>query len=264
MSVGSEYTLTATIFPSNASNKKISWKSGNSDIVKVDNNGTVTAIGVGKTTVSVTSEDGAKTAKCDITVTMKIPDMVNLGLPSGVKWASCNLGATSETDYGYYYAWGETTPKDTYTWSNYLWCGGSDTSLKKYNNKSANGQVDNKTVLDASDDAATANLGNKWRMPTKADFEELKSQCTWTWTTVNNVWGYRITGKGSASIFLPAAGNWSGSNTTGKTHYNQYWTSSLNTDFPECAFGLDSDDGSGLQVTYYSRSKGMPVRAVSK
>lgn len=261
--VGTEVVLTATVKPENASNKKVSWKSGDTDVAIVDGNGKVTAVDRGTTEITVTTDDGAKTAKCQVTVTMKIPDQVDLGLPSGIKWASCNLGAKNETGYGDYYSWGETDSKSTYTWGTYMWCGGTDTSLSKYNTKGANGKVDNKTVLDATDDAAAVHLGGKWRMPTQADFQELRTNCTWSWGYVGGVRGYTVTGKNNASIFLPAAGFWTGGNSTGKTNYGRYWSSSLNSDVPEGAYGLDADD-SGYQMTYFNRFLGLPVRAVWK
>ena len=133
---------------------------------------------------------------------------VDLGL--SVKWATCNVGAESPEDYGDYFAWGETTTKSTYNWSTYKYCNGSSDSLTKYNTKSSYGTVDNKTQLDLSDDAAYANWGGSWRMPTYAELTELITKCTWTWTTQNGIAGYKVTSQKSGytnqSIFLPAAG----------------------------------------------------------
>ena len=135
---------------------------------------------------------------------------VDLGL--SVKWATCNVGANSPEEYGDYFAWGETKPKDSYKWSTYKWCNGSKDKLTKYCKESYYGRVDNKTVLDLVDDAAHVNLGGAWRMPTKEEIRELKDNCTWTWTTQNGVNGYLVTSKkNDNSIFLPAAGYRSGS-----------------------------------------------------
>ena len=135
-------------------------------------------------------------------------EYVDLGL--SVKWATCNVGASKPEEYGDYFAWGETQPKNTYDWSTYKWCNGSYDTQTKYCTKSSYGTVDNKTQLELSDDAARANWGGSWRMPTDAEMTELREQCTWTWTTQNGVYGYKVTSKKSGytnkSIFLPAAG----------------------------------------------------------
>ena len=134
-------------------------------------------------------------------------EYVDLGL--SVKWATCNVGATEPEEYGYYFAWGETKPKSTYYyhWETYKLCNGKEYSLTKYNNRRNYGTIDNKTVLEAADDAATANWGGSWRMPTDVELTELCEQCTWTWTTQNGVKGFNVTSKSNGnSIFLPAAG----------------------------------------------------------
>lgn len=151
---------------------------------------------------------------------------IDLGL--SVKWANMNIGAERPEDYGDYFAWGETQPKETYNWSTYKWCNGSYDSLTKYNNSSSYGAVDNKTVLEASDDAAAANWGASWRMPTDAELAELRNNCTWTWTSQNGLTGYKVTStKNSNSIFLPAAGCRIGSDLIGEGYMGTYWLSSL-------------------------------------
>lgn len=133
---------------------------------------------------------------------------VDLGL--SVKWATCNVGADSPEEYGEYFAWGETKSKDYYDWSTYKWCKGDYHELTKYCNDSYvgyNGFVDNKMTLDLSDDAARANWGGNWRMPTNAEQDELSEQCTWALITQNGVYGHRVTSKKNGrSIFLPLAG----------------------------------------------------------
>ena len=134
-------------------------------------------------------------------------DYVDLGLPSGLKWATCNVGASTPEGYGDYFAWGEVESKPICDWSTYKWCKGSSTTQTKYCTDSEYGVVDNKTVLDLADDAAHANWGGKWRMPTEAEWTELREKCTWTWTTIHGVPGYEVKSKvNSNSIFLPAAG----------------------------------------------------------
>ena len=103
-------------------------------------------------------------------------EYVNLGL--SVKWATCNVGASSPEEYGDYFAWGEVEPKSIYDFSTYKYCNGSETTLTKYNYSSSYGTVDNKTTLELSDDAARANWGGSWRMPTDAELTELREQCT--------------------------------------------------------------------------------------
>ena len=136
-------------------------------------------------------------------------EYVDLGL--SVKWATCNVGANKPEDYGDYFAWGETKPKNNYSNSNYSY---------SYNY----------TTLPLSADAARANWGGSWRMPTRAEQDELLEQCTWTWTTQNGVNGYKVTSnKNGNSIFLPAAGYRYGSSLYNAGSYGSIWSSSLST-----------------------------------
>ncbi len=190
---------------------------------------------------------------------------VDLGL--SVKWATCNVGATTPEDYGDYFAWGETSPKFDYSWSTYKYCEGSSTTMTKYCTESYygyNGYTDGKTTLDLSDDAARANWGGSWRMPTKAEQDELRntSNCTWTWTTMNGVKGYKVVSKVNGnSVFLPAAGYRNGSSLYYAGSYGFYWSSSLSTGLGYNAYYLyfPSDN-----VDWYSRSRsyGQSVRPV--
>ena len=138
---------------------------------------------------------------------------VDLGLPSGLYWASCNVGATTPEGYGYYFAWGETDSKKDYSWATYKYANVGEFYHHKFTkyctdaSSGDNGFIDNKTVLEPEDDAATANWGDVWRMPTDAEWTELREQCTWTWTAQNGVNGYQVASKTNGnSIFLPAAG----------------------------------------------------------
>ena len=162
---------------------------------------------------------------------------VDLGL--SVKWANMNVGAESPDDYGDYFAWGETEPKEEYNWSTYKWCNGSENTLTKYNYDDSSGTVDNKTTLELSDDAAHANWGGAWRMPTEEEQEELRKNCTWTWTTENGVNGYRVTSNKAEytdrSIFLPAAGYRSYSHVFSDSYNGNYWSSSKRNLVPHCA-----------------------------
>ena len=186
-------------------------------------------------------------------------EWVDLGL--SVKWATFNVGATKPEEYGDYFAWGETTTKSTYNWSTYKYCNGSSSTLTKYNNSSSYGSVDNKTQLELSDDAAAVNWGGNWRMPTKAEQDELRNNCTWTWTTQNGVNGYKVTGANGNSIFLPAAGYRTGSSLYYAGSSGDYWASSLYADGPNCAYYLYFSS-SLVDWGDYGRYYGQSVRPV--
>ena len=188
---------------------------------------------------------------------------IDLGL--SVKWASCNVGADSPEDYGGYYAWGETVEKSEYSWSTYKWCHRSHDSQTKYctnSDYSYWGRVDNKRVLESADDVAHSKWGGSWRMPTLDEIKELRSQCSWSWTSVKGVNGYRVTGPNGNSIFLPAAG-WRGSKgVDGRGSSGNYSSATLGSDDSR-AYGLYfySDD------VYWDdsyRDSGLSVRPVTK
>lgn len=188
---------------------------------------------------------------------------VNLGLPSGTLWADRNVGADSPEDYGDYFAWGETSTKNTYDWDTYKWCRGSSDTMTKYCTKRSYGTVDNKTVLDLEDDAAYVNMGADWRMPTYDELKELCSQCTWTWTIQNGTNGYKVTGPNGNSIFLPAAGNRNGSGLGYAGFAGYYWSASLYGSLPDYAWYLGFGPG-GHDAYGYDRDGGYTVRAVAR
>lgn len=210
-----------------------------------------------------------------------IPDVcVDLGL--SVFWASCNLGASKPEEYGDYYAWGEIDPyyssqdpltwrdgKTGYNWASYKWCNGSSITLTKYNTDSYFGSVDNKTVLEPEDDVAHVKLGGKWRIPTDAEWSELRniSNCSWTWTTINGVNGYKVQSKKSGYtdnwIFLPAAGFRYDSNLDTAGSRGEYWSSSLSTGDPSYAWLVYFYAGN-VYRNYYRRYNGRSVRPVSE
>ncbi len=200
-------------------------------------------------------------------------EYVDLGLPSGTLWATCNVGATKPTEYGDLFAWGEPTPKETFTWENYKWCNGNYNTLTKYNSKSKYGTVDNKKVLEPQDDAATVNWGNKWRMPTTKEQYELVEGCDWEWT--DNYEGSGVAGRIGKSkhngntIFLPAAGYCkdNGRNYEDKNKTGGYWSSSPSSPTTYYAwhffFGLTTHDiRNSCGQNYDNRSIGRSVRAV--
>ena len=200
-------------------------------------------------------------------------DYVDLGLPSGTKWATCNVGATKPTEYGDYFAWGETKPKVDYSWETYKWCKntGKDSwgdpiyEYTKYCNDSNYGTVDNKTVLDAEDDAATANWGSAWRMPTRDEQYELIEGCDWEWVKDFNGSGVRgrlgTSKKNGATIFLPAAGDRSSTDLDDAGYDGFYWSSSLSELNSSLAYCLYFFDYNIFRDNDY-RYSGQSVRAV--
>jgi len=187
-------------------------------------------------------------------------EYVDLGL--SVKWATCNVGATSPEEYGDYFAWGETKPKSDYSWSTYKWCKGTYNSLTKYCTSSDYGTVDNKTTLELSDDAARVNWGGTWRMPTDAELTELRTKCTWTRTAKNGVNGFEVKSKtNSNSIFLPAAGYRDGSSLSSAGSIGGYWSSSLGESDSGLAWDVCFGSGFVVRSDYY-RYSGRSVRAV--
>lgn len=147
-------------------------------------------------------------------------DWVDLGLPSGLLWATCNLGASTPEGIGNYYAWGETQPKETYRWSNYRYCtvdsNGNAETFTKYN------ASDHLTFLQPEDDAATVALGADVHIPSKEDWQELLDNTTDEWTTVNGVNGRKFTAANGKTLFLPVQyGN--------EGLYGYYWSRTLNT-----------------------------------
>ena len=187
-------------------------------------------------------------------------EAVDLGLPSGIKWATCNVGATSPGDYGKRYAWGEIKEKDYYNWDIYKWAKGSSTTLTKYCTDSSNGTVDGKKYLDLEDDVAHATWGGSWRMPTAAEFEELRNECSWYWTYENGTDGYRVTSRTNGnSIFLPTDLYSSGSPMYGD--YDYYWSSSKGSSdsYARCLYIYKSS----ASITIASRYINYPIRPVS-
>ena len=201
------------------------------------------------------------------------PEWVDLGL--SVKWATFNVGASKPEEYGDYFAWGETEPKGNFTWKSYKYrvSGNSRDNVifNKYNVSSSYGTVDNKTVLDSEDDAAHVNWGGSWRMPTDAEWTELRANCTWAWTRNYNgigVAGMIVTSNKSGytekSIFLPAAGIFVDTYLyyAGSFGYKgYYWSSSLYTDYPSYAYDV-CFDSSHVSWDYYDRLSGQSVRPV--
>jgi hypothetical protein len=205
-------------------------------------------------------------------------EYVDLGLPSGTLWATCNIGASAPEDYGDYFAWGETKPKDNYDLDNYKWYNHDDNYYTKYNQSYSKGYYDesgnyvpvvtkdNKTELDPEDDAAYVNWGPSWRMPTHEQQQELVEQCTWTWTTRNGVYGQQGTGPNGNTIFLPAAGwhtNWNlNDSLLYEGSYCCCWSRTLYPLVSEYAYNLNFFSGCYYLNYNSARDVGFSVRAV--
>ncbi len=281
MEVGETVCLSATILPEDANDKRVTWSSSDDSVVFVSSHGEVTAFNAGVSTITVTTQDGRKTATCQVTVReaapYAVPEVVDLGL--SVKWASFNLGASKPEEYGDYYAWGETEPhyisqdpliwkdgKTGYDWDSYkwgMWSGGA-VVLTKYSPSADygyNGYRDGKTVLDPEDDAAHVNLGGNWRMPTWDELNELRTNCSWEWTVKNGVNGRLVTGPNGNSIFLPAASS-RYDTVLGNVGLGGYYrSSSLKTDYPTSAYELVFDKY-GMYESCSSRSMGFSIRPI--
>lgn len=186
-------------------------------------------------------------------------DWIDIGL--SVKWATMNVGAGSPEDYGAHYAWGETSEKNDYSLNTYQWY--KSNLWMKYCINAIEGMRDNKTTLEPADDAAAANWGGSWRMPTKAEQDELLNRCSWAWITKNSVGGYEVTGPNGNSVFLPAAGfslNSNGPSLRGNRGY--YWSSTLNSSGSSGAYYLYFFGGNNWSIQNQGRHYGLSVRAV--
>ena len=286
---GESVTLQASILPANTTHQAVLWISQDDRVATVSAAGEVKAVGIGETAILAIIMDGLKMAEC--TVKVGIPEAVDLGLPSGIKWASYNLGGP----LGDYYAWGETTPYyeagdaqaesprwrrswdeygireeidysvagyswDSYRFSEY-WRDEEGAlhqgSLWRYNDN------DGLTALEEEDDVAAHRLlGGEWRMPSWAEMYELRTRCTWEWTTQDGVKGQKVTGPNGNSIFLPAAGLRNGKNLEAMGEEGLYWTSTRHSSF-NYAIGMNFDADGVYGIGGYARYYGFSVRPVS-
>ena len=174
-------------------------------------------------------------------------EYVDLGLPSGTKWATCNVGANSPEEYGNYYAWGEITTKSEYTEENCVTCGENMDNISG----------------DTNYDVARTIWGESWRIPTKAELEELKNKCTWTWCSQNDVNGYKIIGPNGNSIFIPAAGYYDGTSRSSVGGCGYYWISTNDKRDIDRAYYLFFRSFF-YNVNWYYRNLGLTVRPVTE
>ncbi|MBR6001236.1 MAG: hypothetical protein IK045_00035 [Bacteroidales bacterium] len=290
--IGFQYSKSAGIMPSNSTTVKATVKATASDanykfsakitglepstiyyfFSFVHQNGSDT---YGET-MSFTTEDipiPAPEGAVDLGIVMTRTD----GTKYNLYWAECNLCkdgfVSSPEKYGDYYAWGETDPKDNYSWSTYKFGNSSSGSFSKYNTQESYGSVDNITVLEIGpegDDAASKILGGKWRMPTDEEWTALRTNCTWTWTSNYNDTGIagrtvksNVSGYTDKSIFLPAAGYWYDTNLDNAGSGGYYWSSSLTPALPEDAKCVFFGSG-GVSRYSYRRYNGHSVRPVSE
>ena len=183
-------------------------------------------------------------------------EFVDLGLPSGLLWAKTNVGASSSSDDGDHFAWGETEPKSYYDWNTYKW----GSSYSKYNSS------DGKTTLDAEDDAATVNWGTPWRMPDSSEFEELWIKCDRSWkSNYNGANGYLVTGPNGNTIFFPVSGYRHRDGLYKHGSDGSYWSRSLDLDGTSDANYFDFRSGYvGPTRSSDDRVYGFSVRPVAK
>ena len=229
-----------TIFAAN-----IQWSSSDETVARVSNDGSVISVGEG--TCTLTASAGSVYSTCKLVSRAVCENgsengygYVDLGL--SVKWATYNVGSNKPEECGDYYAWGEIETKDTYNWSTYKWCNGSNTTLTKYNSSNGSGAVDNKVILDLEDDVAHVKWGGSWRIPTQEEIVELLDNSTCAETTLNGVKGYKITSKKTGytdrSIFLPYAGYHLETSINGINSFGEYWSSSQNNVRSQAAWFL--------------------------
>ncbi len=182
-------------------------------------------------------------------------DYVDLGL--SVKWATCNVGSSSPEDYGDYFAWGcdSTNINGSYSWETYKW--NVNGIIIKYDT------IDNKTILDKEDDAASKQMKGKWRMPTKAEIEELINKCKWEWVTKTGVNGYKVIGNNGNSIFLPAAGYRRNENLYNAGSKGYYWSSTIGSYYTSNASYLFFNSANAY-LNGEDRATGRTIRGVCK
>lgn len=260
---GQSESLQAIITPEDASEQGVSWISSNPIVATVEE-GLVTACSLGTALITVKTNDGEKTASCEVFVLdgnplYSQPEMIDMGLPSGLLWASFNLGAQAPEEYGYYFAWGETEPKDYYEWDNYKW--GTEKNITKYCDN------DGLVSLLLEDDAAHVNLSGEWRLPTMEECQELMDpvNCSMEFTSINGKYVYVFTSKKTRNtLVIPKAGAMGIKlGDAGISGTAGCWTSTLihNNVYP-CFGEYLKITGKNASIGGYHRCVGLPIRPV--
>lgn len=262
LKVNEQFQFVATVLPENATEKGVVWtSSAQSSKLYIDSKGQISALQECEATITVRCKANPMiydTCKVTVTGGSSGPgeEVVDLGLPSGLKWRSMNVGASIPEDYGDYFAWGETSTKSKYSWSNYTFGHEQNGTFSKY----GTGGPNDKSVLDPEDDAATVILSDGWRTPTVKEWKELIDNCSWAWKTRNGVNGMLVTGPNGKSIFLPAGG-WYETSITNRGSYGSYWTASL-AGIQGMARAIDFVSYDVEDTAACGRSQGKTVRPV--
>lgn len=259
LETGDTHTLSTVVAPEDATDKSVTWTSSDSNVATVSNEGVVIAVNAGTATITATANDGSGVkAECLVEVTMihNGHEYVDLGLPSGTLWATCNVDVNRPEYPGRYFAWGETQRKSTYWWDTYLdRIDGSGYFTKYYDNGGM-------TELEPEDDVAYVSWGEGWRMPSNEQLVELRICCTWTWEEKNGRYGYEVKSKtNDNSLFLPAAGYVNTGSSEGDGSIGRYWSRSLVSNYSNFATCLyfDSDN---IENSSFLRCFGLSVRPV--
>ena len=274
LEVGESVALTASA----SSGEAVSFKSQNPEVASVSEEGEVKAVGKGRTTIVAYTADGQ--ARCSVYIAPKGAADLGIDLTRDGKqyilyWAKKNVGAASPEAAGNYYAWGETSTKAHYNWATYSLYSGTaeqkagewvfDGSFFRYKTGSSYGTADNKTELEAADDAARKALGGAWRIPTEEEWKELGKQCKLDWDEALKC--LRVTGPNGNSIVLPPAGykGMDGSGAKNVGSYGYYWSATLDSANPVNAimFFFNSTSTSFSHASSF-RSDGNTVRAVTE
>lgn len=235
----------------NNTNQDLKWKSSNTSVATVNDNGKITGVGSGTATITATTSDGKYSDKISVTVKKKYvykAEAVDLGL--SVYWSTYNLGAKSAEESGEFFAWAETTSKDSYTINNH--------SL--YNESTYRYKDVGENISGTQYDAAHVKLGGGWRMPTMAEFDELLKKCTWDWIQINGVNGYRVIGPSGNSIFLPATGYFIYNEVTKNNNWIEYWSSTEQSN--QNAYRFVDVLGGTLLFLGLEKWDGAPIRPV--
>jgi uncharacterized protein YjdB len=261
--IGDEREFIPTVIPANAVNKELTWTSSNDSIATVVD-GVVKGIDVGTATITCVSTDGSDVQfSFDVNVTH---GYVDLGLPSGTLWATCNIGASSPEDYGNYLAWadpvGSDEGKTRFYWTDYKYSEGEYNQLTKYNNDPSMGVVNDYLELELEDDAAYLKWGNGWRVPSNDQYQELKSKCSSTVTSINGVSGTMLTGPNGNTIFFPYTGFILDNSSMLIGTYGYYWARTRSQVYSGNA-GLATFRDNGTTIAYTkSLCQGQTIRPV--